>query len=1250
MVGRPNSSDSTVSERDYEQKFNRRPQPQVDQNAIKQKEAAGDESWRATKAKASRGFRQKDRQRTGFRFLRPGRFRRGSAFLFIIGFVLAGVWYTSVLAPNILLVNVKEMYTNDLADATTALDIYTQLMYSFKIGPGVSGQDCDSGIKDMQQQSIKCKLTTMSRSQKKIFEKQGWIVLANKVYEDDRDDNDKTNDKPESRFIVGGLLPPAYTDTVKRAAEMGINKLEDILRNPSQIQQSLSSLSRGQNGGNGSTGNEAAQVGLVNEAGQALTSASDALNSLLGSQLPSGAIEKITGMAKLQNDPKYAAEAMFNVLMQAQPIIYGPQLWMYSQLSTTAKQQVWGVFNPRSSFFHDARFRERLKTRYNMSTSGMVGGSDYCAVNESFDNAVRRSDGGIDPFTGQPNPTNGISLASLSGGIANITTGLSAIFCDLTKDVPLPSLDSSTLFKNIGLDGLLSAPVKANSWRPDSNKLIDSNYLDLTNSTGLDKSFAKPNLDLSSALGLGTLVGGRLSNVAGDAEGILSSLKQLYIPNNFTELADKLPFVGDLEVAGNLVATNSHSYTSLMCSWYTIGHLTNNALTRAKATSAARYALQYLKAADAIKGGGSNVVGVNTLSSKLAQDSFNIVSPNPTATNFGSSQGLSATDSIIYKLIAYGSPFGGALSFGQGGDISAALNGLLGSGLGVASNVKSIMLYNLAGYENSLFLAPSWSQLLANAAGLKGVTGADGQLLPAGFSVGGEDKKYCESGEKTINRVSLKGLFEEDTKCDEAIAAMVPAIISAASGAISEVAKKSCPQNVSKEDLVKYLLSMGTTDPPKGIENWMLPSQKLVQLAGTPYYAGWFGINAMIAAGFTQLLYSSQVTGLDANYALFSGMGELLGDMAMSRGLMPSDPGSMMGYLMLGELLSAQSGYDNIAKAQAKQNPFDPYNRFSFVGSLVRGMAPKSNGTSPLFGAIENVFSVFGSSLRRASSGNSAKAFYQSQPNFLTLDGGGGRLAAYIARLSSCPFDLQQISIGIFPDIMCNVRYSMPITDVATAINLGGVIDYMTNPQSDAYKNQLDELDRRILETTNPDLTDLDKGDLANLTTRRLLVSSVSQQPFIDKKTGKPTPGSEYEKYLQYCVNRLDPWGHSAVGMRYQELPPDTKKQRATKYDDNLEPIGKTLGDPNQKTFGWFPEMAVTSTQSDLDWYTGKKCASVSGTLDKMVQYFRVFTMLCSVDGSMSGIVDCTEPDSGSESAYTNPFYLNNDVLFSSFY
>ena len=62
----------------------------------------------------------------------------------------------------------------------------------------------------------------------------------------------------------------------------------------------------------------------------------------------------------------------------------------------------------------------------------------------------------------------------------------------------------------------------------------------------------------------------------------------------------------------------------------------------------------------------------------------------------------------------------------------------------------------------------------------------------------------------------------------------------------------------------------------------------------------------------------------------------------------------------------------------------------------------------------------------------------------------------------------------------------------------------------------------------------------------------------------------------------------------------------------------------------------------DQDWYSGKKCTEQS----EMLTNFRAYTMICSVDGSLSGGIDCTDNDNSG--GYNNEYFTSNDILYMS--
>jgi hypothetical protein len=928
---RLNPAEKTVAELDYQKKFNRSTsEPDEAARDLKAKEAAGgDASWKTvTKPKSTASSSDK---KTRFRFAgrRGGVLRKGSAFGFIIVMIGLGVWYTSVFAPNIMMVNIKEMYTNDLADSTIALDAYAKKLMNYKIGHSNCGDKL----------SIKCKLSTMPRALKQSFEKNGFMVLGSKVTPDGRDiAGQPTSPTPESRYEVSSIIMPTSSP----------------------------------------------------------------------------------GIAPI-----------------------GDALYLWANLSSANKSLLYSVFNPKSSFYMDARMKQRLKSKYDLTKDITVAGNTEQAVNKSFDKSMTGSNEGID-LSGRPNADGGIGLGSLRN------------------------------------------PVTAAQY-----------------------------------------------------------------------VAAMTP-----------LAAQANSFIGLQCAYYSFGkQVTNNAKT-AKAHTVARFAMQYLKAADQIKAGTSQDITINTLSSKLA------------GTSGGGYGGPNATDSSMYKSIVHGappipSPFG--------------------------------FLYYLDTFDVIGALFPSWALIMASSTAVGTTSHVTGTLSMPPANLTGTDREYCLAGETTENHTEIKSNTEE--RCLPQTLASAPAGFGELLTPILPIVRETCPVPHYDEQDHKY----------QG-ENTMQPAIKQIGAIISPVVSGLFGANAIAWANVIYPFFTSQTTGVAASDAIFAGTGEILGDMAMSRGMTPGNVATMTEYLALKD--SVDKDQNEVAQYNARKDPLNPNNKFSFVGSIIRGLSPTYDSKAPLFSTIANGVSLVGSGLKQLNP--SASAIYYLQPNpFNPL------------RLAMCP-DPEYLAIGITADVACNVRYGM--TRLELAAQPDTVIDYMTKPHPDAYEKRISELSERLAKA---DTIDLEQKDIQRQLDEATTASSL---PFIDIHTGKPTPGGEYEKFMDYCVNRQDPWGRSAMVVHKTSLPDKERDRRKTDKFDTVNPISpQDSGDPYQQiTTGTYISITEGSKE-DQDWYTGKKCLAIG---EEMMTNFRAFTMLCSVDGSYSGGVDCT--DSDTSTGYSNPFFTSNDILYSS--
>lgn len=933
MADELNPAEETAADADYNKKFNRthgdKPESGKPED-IKDQEASPDTKW-----KASKSTKKSTPKKGIFRFAgrHAGVVRTGSAFAFVVVLVIVGVGYSSVFAPNILLVNIKEMYTNDLADATIALDAYYKKLMNYKIGRPQCGE------KD----SIKCKLSTMSRAQKKSFEKNAFTVLGSKVDEDNRDDGQSGNDKDESRYQVATIIPPIQSPGV---------------------------------------------------------------------------------------------------------IATGDMMFLYSKLSDGNKALVYNVFNPKSGFFLDTRFKQVLKSRYNMTKSITVGGTTEKNVDKSFDSSVRNG-GGIDLY-GRPSTDNGISLGSLS------------------------------------------SPVTA---------------------------------------------------------------------------AQLLAFMAPM-------ALQARSFGGLQCSWYSFGKAVTNDAKSAKAATVARFALQYLKQADAVKAGWAQEIPTNALSSKLAANSN------------GDFSGANATDSSMYKHIVYGNP---------------PIPSVFG------------LLYYLDTFDIIAAFTPAWSQIMASAAAQGAASHLPGQLLMPPANLAGGDRDYCLEAEKQTNHDQIKTNLDE--QCIPQTTANAPPGFQGAITHAEEVARQTCP---IPHDHIVHDGAVSNDYSGHGLD-WMIPTLETESVILSPYVAGLFSVNAIAWANIVSLLFNSQTKGVAASDAIFAGTGQVLGDMAMSRGMMPSNAVFMTEYLAQKD--DVYKEYEDVARINARKNPFDVYNQFSFLGSIVHGLTLKTDSKAPLLSALTNSISLVGDGLKHLVPG--AKAIYYLQPD------------PFNPLRMSCP-DPEYLAIQIMADVACNVRYSFSRLELAAQIDT--VLDYMTKEHSDAYQDKIDELTQRVAEAD----TSLD-GEKPNVARMLAAVENVANKPFVDDKTGKAIAGSEYDKFLDYCVNRQDPWGRSAVHVDYKQLSDDEIQRRRSVKKDGIEAISPNdPGNPYSKipVIG-YPSI-VEGAEADQDWYTGKKCVEQS----EMLTNFRAYTMICSIDGTLAGSLDCSQPDNEYGASYLNPYFMSNDILY----
>ncbi len=619
---------------------------------VKSREQAASAHWKTTTEKK----RQHDKE---VRSRTRGVLRNKSAFAFVLVVLLGGIWYGSIFAPNLILVNIKDLFTNDLADATTALSKYSIKMIDYKLGKA------DCGDPD----TIKCKLTTMSRAQVLAFKKNGFEVSGQKVEEDNLDDNDPSNDKPESRWKVNSLKFP-------------------------------------DGGGSASDGDSFAKI----------ASSTDDMRHITNS-----------------------------------------------------------VWNPRSSFFMDVRYKERIKTQFDLTKNATVFGETEKQVNESFDESMQGADEKID--------SSGRGAFSLE-----------------------------TLASNKGQSGL-------------------------------------------SATGTG-------------------------------------------------IATQAHSYTNAQCGFYTQGKVVYNAGQKAKEVTLARFAMQYLKAADQIKAGLSDEITANVLSGKLAWSSD------------GGYNGANATDASMYRHIVLREP------------VKKSDNG---------------QKYYANAFDVIGAIAPITVQLMFTATTTKGITGAPGNLASPPADLASDPVAYCLDGQTTTSKSAMKPAscpaLTGAAGSQPMFAPVVPAL-----AAIGFSSNFICPR------------------PPQGV--WLMnPTASQTSTTVMPVVSN--ALNSVISSWATTIArdFTSKTKGVAASDALFAGTGIILGDMAMSRGMQPASKASLEEYLAL--KAEDDKEYESLARYEARKAPFDIYNNYSFLGSFVRSFSTTTSQDA--FGTIASILAIIPSSVAKTT-------------------------------------------------------------------------------------------------------------------------------------------------------------------------------------------------------------------------------------------------------------------------------------------
>lgn len=202
-------------------------------------------------------------------------------------------------------------------------------------------------------------------------------------------------------------------------------------------------------------------------------------------------------------------------------------------------------------------------------------------------------------------------------------------------------------------------------------------------------------------------------------------------------------------------------------------------------------------------------------------------------------------------------------------------------------------------------------------------------------------------------------------------------------------------------------------------------------------------INGVISDLLSGESASVNLVGVDAGNALFAGGGAFFGAMAGSRGLTPVSTSREVRNMqsMRNESLQQQA---KVARYEARSEPFNIYNQYSFLGSIVWSLDPALVQSLSRTGVVLRTPGIIFGSLAsllspktRAAVSEEARYGKCQDPTFV---GGGIRNAGS----NESPNIVENDGVGLNKaDLMCNIRYN--IDPMHSNADPERVIDWMVD-------------------------------------------------------------------------------------------------------------------------------------------------------------------------------------------------------------
>jgi hypothetical protein len=329
---------------------------------------------------------------------------------------------------------------------------------------------------------------------------------------------------------------------------------------------------------------------------------------------------------------------------------------------------------------------------------------------------------------------------------------------------------------------------------------------------------------------------------------------------------------------------------------------------------------------------------------------------------------------------------------------------------------------------------------------------------------------------------------------------------------------------------------------------------------------------------------SSALEGEGAGDAIAAGIGLLLSGQSMGSGLMPAGGGNAAGLIKKFIADTNTDYYNNtvqLALDEAKKNPFDVTNQYSFMGQLASMINPYMSHDGTLFSKLANLTSVVSGSF--ASLPNTTASALFSEPSNMTL--------------------------------------SNPLGTDATSNRIGKCQD----PDMAVIGAACDWSGRIVGYTSDNVLSGLDNISNGGGGSSDILTNSINylvQKKDIDPNTGGTTPNSDFGEYMTWCVSRT---GAESKNQGFIPVGSSTAKMTDDDYDwtDGSKCMPQGNGSDNSQDNSPQAELDAFSTYYNWCYVQYATAERMTNCVDNTPETVSNVTPSTCGDGTTKSIYTC---------------------------